>query len=61
MKFRRAAQKANTTLYLHVAQLQIYVIGDEDNPAVMRKKLSGHFERGTVDDKAADPKAVLQV
>ena len=48
VKFRRAAQKANTTLYLHVAQSQIYVIGDEDNPAVTWKKLSDHFERGTL-------------
>ena len=48
VKFRRAAQKANTTLYLHVVQSQIYVIGDEDNPAVTWKKLSDHFERGTL-------------
>ena len=48
VKFRRAAQKANTTLYLHVAHSQIYVIGYEDNPAVTWKKLSDHFERGTL-------------
>ena len=42
-KFKRAAQRANTMLYLHVAQSQIYVIGDEDNPAVTWKKLFEHF------------------
>ena len=35
-------------LYLHVAQSQIYIIGDEDDPAVTWKKLSEHFERGTL-------------
>lgn len=47
-KYKRAAQKANTMLYLHVTQSQIYIIGDEDNPAVTWKKLSEHFERGTL-------------
>ena len=47
-KFEQAAQKANTMIYLHVAQSQIYVIGDEEDPAVTWKKLSDHFERGTL-------------
>ena len=47
-KYRRASQKVNTTLYLHVEQSQIYIIGDEDDPAVKWKKLSEHFERGTL-------------
>ena len=35
-------------LYLHVAQSQSYITGDEDDPAVKWKKLSEHFERGTL-------------
>ena len=46
--FKRAAQKANATLYLHVAQLQIDVTGDEDSPAVTWRKLSDYFERSTL-------------
>ena len=48
VKFKRAAQKANTTLYLHVARSQIYATGDEDHPAVTWRKLSNHFERVTL-------------
>ena len=33
-KYRTASQKANTMLYLHGAQSQIYIIGDENDPAV---------------------------
>lgn len=51
VKFKRAAQKTNTMLYLHVAQSQIYVIGDEDKPSETWKKLSDHFERGTLTTK----------
>lgn len=51
VKFKKAAQKANTMLYLHVAQSQIYVIGDEEKPTETWKKLSDHFERGTVTTK----------
>ena len=47
-KYRRAVQKANTILYLHVAQSQIYIIGDEDDPSATWKKLSEHFERDTL-------------
>ena len=51
-KFRKAARKGKTMLYLHVAQSQIYVIGDEDAPATTRKKLSDLFERGTLMTKS---------